>query len=452
MSSTNRPRLSQLAAAVVLVVACGRVEPDTANSPQHAPAISLQPADEQAIERRLATIYTQVDGLDDVSIDASAGVVVLEGTTHTRALEEQAVAIANRLDGVVFVKSEIRQPSDAPTLLGRSLADLGRSVRDAWPRLVTALLVFAPFVLLSLVLRWWRHPFHRLGASRLTGNLLRRISRAGLIFVGIVIALHVVGVTGLVVAVFGTLGILGVGVGFALKDWASNFFPALRVGLHPPFRTGDLIQLGTHEGRVVRITPHALVLITTNGEEVRIPSAELARQTLINFSHNRERRLRFVMPVSPRADLRVVDELGRRALLGVRGVLAEPPPFMRLHALGRDWIEIELLAWVDQHAVTFRNAESDAKRAVFEALAHGGVPLPDHEVAIRIAGSEAVNVRAEAQSVGDDSHALDDAFLAGQLSRARAEVGERDLLDEGTAPVERVRDPSIRAQERTAET
>jgi small-conductance mechanosensitive channel len=398
--------------------------------------ISLQRPADQEIERRLLGILSQVDGLHDVHVRVREGVVDLRGETDSLGLEQRAGAIASRLEGVVHVTNDIRRRSGlhglfAPTW--RTLRRIGRAGLSLLPQLSAAILVFVPFLLLALGLRRWRRPRQALGARPLTGRLARFAFRGALVITGLLLSLDVLGIMGIVGAVVGTLGLLGLVAGFVFKDWVASYFPGMMLGLHPPFKAGDLVQVGAYEGRVVRITPRVTVLMTTDGEEVRVPNAFLFHQTLINFSHHRERRLRIVMPLSPTADLRAAQELGRRALLGLHGVLGDPPPFMRTRALGRDMVEVEYFAWADQDAVNFRTVESRAKRVVLEALADGGVPLPEDSLVVRF-GARAMAGGHGDEAVADQAEQLDQAFLDQQLDRARIAGGERDLLEEESAP------------------
>lgn len=433
-----RPRF--VGAGLVLVFAAaasacaGDAPADLRGTQNDAPAIVVDPPADGELQRRLAGIYAQLEGLDEVRVRVRDGVVHLTGTTGTIALERRAKELADRLEGVVAVDSDLVQESDlvarfAPTL--RTLRRLGRAALVFLPQLLGAILVFVPFVLLSHLLRRWRRPLHVFGISRLSGSLLRSVLRGVLLLVGLMLALEVLGLLPHVGAVIGALGLLALAATFGFRDWIQNYLPGMLLGFHPPFAAGDLVQIGEREGRVVRITPRATILMTTDGEEVQIPNTLLFRESLINFSHHRERRLRFPMSLATSADLRRAQELGRQALLALEGVKDEPPPFMRTRTLGRDLIEVEFFAWVDQDRINFRTVESRARRGVFEALTRGGIPLPVDELVVQLPPSGLPEPpRAEWQE-GDDAESRDRSFLETQLGRARSAPGERDLLEEG---------------------
>lgn len=420
-------------------VACGAdltpVELKGGNTDGEPPPIALSPPPDRQLADRLTGIFAAIDGLDEVQVTVRAGVVRLDGETETTALKQAAATVAARVEGVVHVDNEITTRPD----VRNRLAPTGRTLRGVWratlrflPQLGAALLVFLPFLLLAHLIGKWRHPLRRLGINRLTGRVLRYALRITVVLIGILIGLDILGLVGLVGAVVGTLGVLALIASLAARGWIENYFPGMMLGLNPPFHAGDLVQIGDVEGRVVRITARATVLMSLDGEEVQIANVEVYRTTLINFSQHRERRLRFTVTLSPAADLVAAQEVGRAALLALEGVLSDPPPFMRMRRLGRDFLDVDFMAWIDQDVIGFRIVEGRAKRAVFEALAGAGIPLPQdvlHVVPPERDGRERPDHGA---APADDADSRDQAFLDEQLGRARSAPGERDLLEEAT--------------------
>ena len=420
--SMSRGVLHQVAIAAVAGLLCVAAGGCARAAESEAPTIPASPPDDKALEQRLAGIFSEIEGLAHLRVRVRNGVVHLAGTTETVARERLALDLADRLEGVVHIDNDIVQEARLLERFAPALRRLGRASRTAitmLPLLITAIAVLAASVFLARLLGRWRHPFHRLGVRKLTGNLIRSALRALLVAVGIWLALQILGLVPNAGAVLGALGLVALLGSLAFRDWVQNYMPGVLLGLHPPFSTGDLVRIGEREGRVVRITPSATVLLSTDGEEVRVPNAALFREPLINFSHHPRRRLRFIVELSPRADLRDARELGRRALLGVPGVLDEPPPFMRTRSLERDTIEIEYFAWVDQERTDFRTAESRARSVVFEALTRHRVPRPSDTLTLQFAEG--------------DAEERDRAFLDEQLVHARS-ADERDLLEEGRRP------------------
>lgn len=411
---------------------CQEAAFELARSPSagaHAEAepIPAQGVADEVLQQRLTRIYAQVKGLEHVRAEVSAGVVHLSGKTENVALGHQAVAFARRLEGVVYVDSRLDKVSPdrwLSTITG-TLGHIGTAALALLPRLAAALLVLLPFVLLSWALGRWKRPLRLFGVRKLTGSLVKFVMRGLVLFSGLLITFDILGIVGAISALVGALGILGLASGILFKDWIASYLPAFLVGIHPPFKAGDLVAIGSFEGRVIRITPRGTVLMTMDGEIIRLPNALLLKEPMINYSQQRERRLRFVIPLSPRADLGMAQEIGCRALLALHGIKEEPPPFMRTQELQRDAVHVEFFAWVDQDIANYRNVSSRARRAVFEALGEAGVPLPTDARELTFKTSRAGALESAA------AEASDDAFLSTELERVRksSSTGERDLLD-----------------------
>src|SRR5207253_845941 len=92
----------------------------------------------------------------------------------------------------------------------------------------------------------------------------------------------------------------------------------------------------------------------------------------------------FNVPLSPAADFSVAEDVGCDALRSIHGVLADPPPFMRTHSISAETLCVEYFAWVDQDLGNFRTIESNAKRAVIEALRDAHVPRPENSMVVKL--------------------------------------------------------------------
>jgi small-conductance mechanosensitive channel len=423
--------------AVLLIVAPGAARPkgpDVASPETRAPPrVSLQPPPDGAIQRRIEGILAALEGGEDLRVDVRSGVVRLGGRTDSLAVREQAADLAERVEGVVLVQSGIRVDPDVRTRLAPTLAKVrGHLVAlvGFLPTLAVALLAFAAFAAMASALGRWEEPFRRLNLSRLGAHVLRDVLRLALVVTGLVVALDIVDVIAIVGAVLGAIGLLGVIAGIAFKDVVSNYLPGLILGLNPPFGPGDRVRIGEHEGKVVRVTSRETVLVTTDGEHLRLPNVRLLQEPILNLERHRERRLRFTLDLALSVDLRRVRDVGRDALLGLTGVLGEPRPFMRVREIEADRVRVQFFAWADQEAANFRNLESRSRRAVVEALLAASVPFPVDEV--RVLG-EPPAAAAAVPTEGEDLEGHDEALLDAQVEAEQA-APERDLLREGRAP------------------
>lgn len=168
------------------------------------------------------------------------------------------------------------------------------------PNFLLGLVVFALFVLAA---RWLRRIVmqlaQRAGQPRSTAMVLARVSAWALNMLGFMLA-SVVMVPSLDGAsLFSALGIGGVAIGFAFKDIFQNLFAGLLLMITRPFRIGDQIITGNHEGTIEDILVRSTQLRTYDNRVVIIPNSELFTNRVLVNTANESRRssVQVVLPV-----------------------------------------------------------------------------------------------------------------------------------------------------------
>jgi small conductance mechanosensitive channel len=391
--------------------------------------VSVDPPPDAAIASRIEGILDAL-GMEDLEVEVRSGVVRLGGRADSLALREKAVGLAERVEGVVLVQNEVQVASDVRDRLGPTWARLKGYVSSTLgflPVLGVALGTLIAFALLASAVGRWEFPFRRLGLSLLGASVLRVALRAMLLVAGVVVALEILGLVALVGTVVGALGLIGIVAGIAFRDVVANYLPGVMLGLNPPFGPGDHVQIGEHEGRVVRVTSRETILVANDGQHLRIPNVRLLQEPIVNFERHRERRLNFPLDVALSADLRRARDVGRERLLSMPGLQREPPPFMRVLSVEADHVRVAFYVWVDQQASSFADTASRARQAVKEALLSAGVPFPTPEITVHPPRAETTGRSLDEE----EPDAREEALLDAHVRAERAAPGERDLLGEG---------------------
>ena len=104
--------------------------------------------------------------------------------------------------------------------------------------------------------------------------MVQRVIQFSLVVTGLVLALEFLDATALVGAVVGTAGLAGLALGFAFKDIAENYLAGIILSLRNPFAKSDLIVVGEHEGKVVRLAGRETILMTVEGNHVPDPERD----------------------------------------------------------------------------------------------------------------------------------------------------------------------------------
>jgi small conductance mechanosensitive channel len=248
----------------------------------------------------------------------------LERLGSTRRIDEPTAAAELRarqtgMNAALVRVMQIEQPLQQPlqTVTGK----LMNWVQDGLlilPNVVIAIVVlalcwFAARVISAIVQRL----VGRLSANRDVVRLLGFSAYGTFIAGGIFVALGVLHLDKTVTSLLTGVGILGLTLGFALQDVASNLMAGLLIELHHPFRVGDVIETNNFLGRVSRVTLRDTELAQLDGQVVVVPNKEIFNKPVVNHSSASKRRVDFQIKVPPDVDLDEVLQLARQALGGV---------------------------------------------------------------------------------------------------------------------------------------
>ncbi len=356
---------------------------------QEPPAIRVDndAGSDAAIAARLTRIFAQFDALSAVEVGVTEGVVTLDGMVADRADLDQAEAIAGRVEGVVAVRNELVasvQLGERVSPFLEQMNALWRSVLDSGPLVVLSLVI----VLVCAGLGWWVASFNRfwrgLTPNPFVGDLLAQLVRAVSLIIGIVLALNLMGATALLGTVLGGAGVLGIAVGFALRDTLENYISSIMLSLRQPFRANDHVVIDSHEGKVVRLTSRATVLMTLDGNHLRIPNMMVFRAVILNYTRNPQRRLEFELGVDAEDDPEAAIKVGVAALADLDFILSDPAPTGVIVAVGDSNIILKFTGWIDQKDVDFLKGRSAAILVAKMAIESSGFSLPEPIYRLRI--------------------------------------------------------------------
>lgn len=203
--------------------------------------------------------------------------------------------------------------------------------------------------------------------------------------VGLLIAVTFVFPTLNAASVFSALGITSVAIGFAFKDVLQNLLAGILILLTRPFRIGDQIISGDHEGTVEDILIRATLLKTYDGRRVVIPNSELyTGRVTVNTAFD-QRRLTAPVGIGNDEDIDHASRVILDALDTLEEVLPEPAPEVVVSGLGDSAVLLDVRFWVappsKREAVV---ATGLVLRTIKTALDTAGVTMPYPTQQIRL--------------------------------------------------------------------
>ena len=341
------------------------------------------------INVRLRELFAAVDTLTAVRSNTSAGIVTLSGTVKDNAEIDRAIELANRVEGVVSVSSQIQVVTTVNERLTSISERFEARVDQAiilLPLLVVALLAFVAITAFGLWIARRDWPWNKIAPNAFIADLLRQIVRLAFIGLAIVLALDILGATAVLSTVLGAAGIVGLAVGFAVRDTVENYIASILLSIRQPFQPNDAVRIGDQEGVVVMLTSRATVLMSYDGNHIRIPNATVFKGIITNFTRNADRRFAFTIGIDPSASLAEAREIGLKILTELEFTLADPGPDSWIDDIGDSAVVMTFVAWVDQRKTSFGKARSESIRLVKLALEGAGIALPEPGYRVQLQG------------------------------------------------------------------
>ncbi len=212
---------------------------------------------DQRISQRLGQIYAVLDGLGNIEIKAISGVVILRGKVLDTASVDTAVSLAEKAEGVIYVRSELEVDTEITSRinpLGKKLRGWWKSLNDKLPLLLLALGIVVVSYIFGRWIASWTKIYNVIGLDGMPELLVKRLIRIIVTLIGIALALEILDATTMVGAVLGLAGVAGIAVGFAVQGIVENYLAGMLLSARNPFELGDFVEVGSRKGTVVRLT------------------------------------------------------------------------------------------------------------------------------------------------------------------------------------------------------
>ncbi len=435
-----------LLATLLAVVLCGQATGQTEGSqPDGSISVDSDLAQDAAMADRIRDILRQLEGYRDVGVSVADGIVTLRGTTLEAARIEALNELVARVDGVVAIENQVQTSTDVVERLNPAI--------DRMQERVQQFIAFSPliFVALSagilmavfglwLARRSW--PWDAIAPNAFIADIYRQVVRLLFVVLGVVLALDLLNATALLGTILGAAGIVGLAIGFAVRDTVENFISSIMLSIRQPFRPKDLVEIEGDMGHVIRLTSRATILLSLDGNHIRIPNATVFKSKIINYTRNDERRFTFLVGVDPATDIAEAQRIMLAALKELPFLLKIPSPGVWVEGLGASTIDITAAGWIKQHETGIGMAKGEAIRIVKARLEEADITLP--EPTYRLLGAEQLSPQTAPAPRTKPTHAhvevqeigTDDATELHEIIEAEREALPGDDLLRREAPQE----------------
>lgn len=409
-----------------------------------APLAMAQTApQDNEVQSRLNDIFDSTTDLSDVTATVENGVITLSGEIANSELAKEAVSIADAQAGAVYVQDQIDRVLVANNDVNSALEGLQKDAADifqALPIIGLALLILLLFIWLGGVIARREKFWSRVATNPFLGDLLSQTFRVILAIIGLIIALNLLGAQAMIATILGGAGVVGIAIGFAVRDTLENYLASIMLSLRQPFRAGDHVLIGDREGKVMRLTSRATILMTLDGNHLRIPNSTVFKAIILNYTTNPERRFEFELGIDAADDPIAAIKVGLDVMAENHFVLSEPAPSATICNVGDSNIVIKYLGWVDQKSTSFGKARSLSIRGVKDALETQGFSLPEPIYRVKLDGLEGptfdakpVKKASKPKVRAENEHLIDvapDDGIDEKVEQELADSGADNFLDD----------------------
>ena len=263
------------------------------------------------------------------------------------------------------------------------------------PNLAVALLVVIVFyVIAKLIKNFVGKILSKVTSNKTVTGLAQTIMGVLVIGIGVFLALTILNLSGVVTSLLAGAGIIGLALGFAFQDIASNFISGILLSVRHPFGIGDIIDTNDHFGTVVKLNLRNTVIRTPQGQVIYVPNKVVYENPFMNYTKNGERRIDLSCGVSYGDDLEKAKKVAIEAIEGLENRDTSRDVELYFNEFGGSSINFTLRFWISfQQLPQFWSAQSEAIMALKKAFDENDImiPFPIRTLDFGIRGGEQLN-------------------------------------------------------------
>lgn len=256
------------------------------------------------------------------------------------------------------------------------------------PQVLIAIGVVIVFYLLSRIVR---KLFIKVLVKRLNNPAVATIS-AGFIsiifvFIGLFLALDVLGLDKTVSSLLAGAGILGLALGLALQDTLTSAVAGIVMTTRKAYKVGDYVLTNEYEGTIIEINLRNTTVLQNNGTQVKIPNRNVLNNPLENYSITGERRVEVSVGVHYREKLEFVERVTRAAIESNVSYNDRRPLEVFFTEFGESSVNLIIRFWISKvRQKDYYQAQSDAIMAIRNAYRDNDITIPFPIRTIEMAG------------------------------------------------------------------
>ncbi|MCH2533837.1 MAG: mechanosensitive ion channel family protein [Bdellovibrionales bacterium] len=249
---------------------------------------------------------------------------------------------------------------------------------DVLPSVFLAIVVFILFLYIAKLSKSIaKKTIPRFSDNVSVNNLMVGIIYLVTLAVGTFVTLGILNLDKTVTSLLAGAGVIGIAIGFAFQEIASNFIAGIFIAFRKPYKVGDMIKVDNYFGEVTNIDLRATSITELDDVEVLIPNKDMFTKPFTNYTLTTTRRIQIDVGISYAEDLRKVEHVVKEALEDVIGRAMHKPIEFYYQGFGDSSINFTVFIWIiypgENH---YYRCQHDAIIRIKEAFDQNGITIP----------------------------------------------------------------------------
>ncbi len=246
------------------------------------------------------------------------------------------------------------------------------------PNLIVSIFIFILFLVLAhFAKKAFAKIIKRVSKSQTIRDLFGSIIYLTTLIIGLFISLEILHLDKTVTSLLAGAGVIGLALGFAFQEIASNFVSGVFIAFKEPYQVGDIVEIENYFGEVIKISLRTTSIMTFQGLEVLIPNKDMFTKPFTNLTTTPKRRLDIKVGVSYSDDLEKVTEVTKEALSSIEGRVEGNEVEVHFEEFGDSSINLTAKVWVHYPKnQTFLNARHQAIINIKKLYDRNGITIP----------------------------------------------------------------------------
>ncbi len=182
------------------------------------------------------------------------------------------------------------------------------------------------------------------------------------------------------------LSIVGLAISLAIQDTLANLFNGLILVSTKPFKTGEYVQIGDEEGKVLSINTMTTTLLTVDNKEVIIPNSTVAKEEIINYDRTGERRLDLKFDVAYSSDVKKVKEVILNVIKSDGRVYLDKQIVVAIDSFNDSSITFVSKCWCDSE--DYWDLKYLFNELIFNEFKKNNISIPFDQLEVRLLNDE----------------------------------------------------------------